>query len=198
MFIGSCWWIFSAFSTIHLFQKEFVLLSLLNEFFQLFYVILYVLVNRVPVCSPAYITEIYKFWYFFNCFLEGACSCLHVWQYLFMLLSMSKYYKILCYRLKYNLKEAVCFFWVSKFACSPHFSKLQVKERWDKMSASKEKYVEAWHGIGFSSILPWICQTSCKTDGRHCAMGELLIFGADFQSKIVQSPHQQAKYHSNR
>lgn len=110
MFIGSCWWIFSAFSTIHLFQKEFILLSLLNEIFQLLYVILYVLVNRVPVHSPAYITEIYKFWYFFNCFLEGACSCLHVWQYLFMLLSMSKYYEILCYRLKCNLKEAVCFF----------------------------------------------------------------------------------------
>lgn len=51
---------------------------------QLFYVILYVLANRVPVHTSAYIIGIYKIWYFFNCFLEGACSCLCVWQYLFM------------------------------------------------------------------------------------------------------------------
>lgn len=67
----------------------------------------------------------------------------YVYDNIYSCLFISKYYEILCYRLKCNLKEAVCFFCVSKFAFSPHFLKLQVEERWDKMSASKEKYVEA-------------------------------------------------------
>lgn len=33
---------------------------------------------------------------------------------------------------------------------------------------------------------------------QHCATGELLIFDADFHSKIVQSPFEWAKCHSNR
>lgn len=65
--------------------------------------------------------------------------------------------------------------------------------KWGKIGKSMTWYCLLIHSSQYlSSIM------KNRWQRQHCSTGELLIFGADFHCKIVQSPCEQAKCHSNR
>lgn len=136
----------------------------------------------------------------FYCFLEGACSCLRVWWNLFISVQEQL---LLCYRLKFNLKKAACFplfvFHILLFFFLTVFSSYRWKKSGTKCQLVRKIcrsmtwcYLHVHSSLGLSNMM------QNRWQRQHSAMGELLIFGADFHGKTVQSPLEQAQCHSNR